>query len=284
MAIFTNQATLSYNGRVVNSNITTGQIATALSGAKTALIDQYAPDGTLTYVISLTNSSNADLTDLTVTDNLGAYTFGQTLLYPLSYVEGSLKYYVNGVLQSEPDTTAGPPLAVSGISVPANGNAIIVYQSNVTEFAPLGENGTITNVATVSGESLSAPLTLSETVGSINDSLLSITKSLEPLVVEENGELTYTFVIENSGNISVDALANAVITDIFNPVLRDITVRFNGEVWNEPENYTYNEATGAFATVPGQITVPGATFVQNPVTGVYTSEPGTAVLTVSGRI
>ena len=74
------------------------------------------------------------------------------------------------------------------------------------------------------------------------------------------------------------------MTDIFDPILTDLAVTFNGAVWTEPTNYTYDESTGTFVTVPGQITVPAATFTQDPVTGVYTTVPGVSVLTVEGTI
>ena len=48
--------------------------------------------------------------------------------------------------------------------------------------------------------------------------------------------------------------------------------------------YNYNEATGQFNTVPGQITVPAATYTQDPVTGVWSVMPGTVVLTVTGTV
>ena len=38
MATFTNQATLRYNGNVVNSNITTGELLEVLAASKTAVI------------------------------------------------------------------------------------------------------------------------------------------------------------------------------------------------------------------------------------------------------
>ena len=284
MITFTNQAFLSYNNRVTNSNITTGQIVSVLSGEKTALLDSYTVGSAVTYVVSIVNSGSASFNGLTLTDSLGGYEFGENTVYPLAYTPDSLKYFVNGVLQDAPEITAGPPLTVSGISVPAGGNAIIVYETTVTDYAPLGENSTITNEAVISGNGLTAPLVLTETVGSTDEPLLTITKSLSPIVVPENGELTYTFVIQNFDNSPATAEDNAVITDIFDPILNNITVVFNGEEWSSPENYTYDTNTGAFATVAGQVTVPAATFVQNPVTGAYTTEPGVSTLTVSGTI
>lgn len=39
-------------------------------------------------------------TGITVTDNLGAYPFGGNTLVPLTYIAGTAKYYVNGVVQA----------------------------------------------------------------------------------------------------------------------------------------------------------------------------------------
>ena len=44
------------------------------------------------------------------------------------------------------------------------------------------------------------------------------------------------------------------------------------------------QTTGEFATVAGQITVPAATYVQDPLTGLWSVQPGVAVLTVTGTV
>ena len=80
MAIFTNQATLRYNGNVVNSNITTGEIVEVLSATKTAVVDEYSQESDVTYVINIVNSGAISLAGLTITDNLGEYTFDTTTL------------------------------------------------------------------------------------------------------------------------------------------------------------------------------------------------------------
>lgn len=43
MAIFSNQATLTYNGTTTNSNIAYGEILEVLSATKTAVQASYAP-------------------------------------------------------------------------------------------------------------------------------------------------------------------------------------------------------------------------------------------------
>jgi uncharacterized repeat protein (TIGR01451 family) len=102
--------------------------------------------------------------------------------------------------------------------------------------------------------------------------------------VVDNDRVTYTFVIQNTGNQAVVATDNASITDLFDPILTNLTVTFDGAPWTEGVQYNYNGATGLFTTVPSQILVPAATYTQNPVTGEYTVTPGIATLIVTGTI
>ena len=284
MAIFTNQASLSYRNTTRNSNIATGQIIETISATKTAVTSQYTPGDNITYVISILNAGTTPQTGVVITDDLGAYSAGTTTVYPLSYTDGSAKYYVNGVLQSAVTTTAGPPLVFSGITVPAQGNATIIYEAAVTDSAPVFVGAEITNNAVVTGTGISTPVTASATIEAASISDLTISKSISPPIVTENDRVTYTFIIQNTGNAAAVAEDNVIINDTFNPILTDIIVTLNSTVLTEGAGYTYNEATGVFATVRGVITVPAATFTQDPVTGVITTTPGVSVVTVEGTI
>ncbi len=284
MAIFTNQATLSYNNTTTTSNIVTGEIVEVLSAAKNALDDNYRLGDVITYVVSIVNSGATAINNLTITDDLGAYTVGMSTRIPLTYVTGSANYYANGVLQTAPTAFAGPPLVLSGINIPANGNVVVIYEARVNEFAPLTANAAITNTATVSGTGLTSDIVVADTITADTTPQLSITKSISPEQVPENGQLTYTFVIQNTGNAAAVATDDATVTDLFNPILENITVSLNGAVLTEPAQYTYNETTGLFQTVPGIITVPAATYTQDPVTGQWNIVPGVTVLTVTGTI
>ena len=278
MAIFTNQATLVYNGGSANSNIAVGEILEVLSADKTAVEGSYAPGELVTYVITIRNTGTAAFTGLTVTDDLGGGTNA-----PLTYEAGTALYFVNGVLQAAPTVTAGPPLVFTGITVPGNGDAVLVYQARANSFAAPGVDGTITNTVTITGGGLTAPVTATETVNAAIGPDLSITKTITPAQVADNGRVTYTFLIQNSGNEAIVATDNASVSDTFDPILTDLVVTFNGTVLAEGTGYTYNAATGQFATVPGVITVPAATYTQTP-DGEYTTTPGIATLTVTGTI
>lgn len=280
MAQFTNQAQLSYNGVRVLSNIAVGTMQELLSVTKTAVIDTYAPAGTVTYVVSMVNSGTTALTGLTLTDDLGGYPFGEETLTPLTYIDGSVKLYVDGVLMPAPVVEEK---TFSGINIPAGGNAVLVYQATVNEYAPLGEGATIVNTVTVTGAGVT-PVTASETITADGGVMLTIEKSVSPVPVMDNGTLTYTFVIQNYGATEADDAAKAVVTDTFNPLLSGLTVTLDGITLSPTTDYTYDEGTGEFETVAGVITVPAATYTQDPDTGAYTTVPGTATLTVSGTI
>lgn len=283
MAVFTNQAQLSYNDSIKNSNIAVGEILEVLSATKTAVREEYGQNDSVTYVVSLVNSGTTALNGLTLTDNLGEYPFGAGTLVPLTYIPGTIRYYINGTLQMAPAVAAGPPLVISGINLPAGGNGILVYEAEVNQYAPLDATGSITNTAVVSGAGIT-PVTVQETVTTEDGPNLTITKSICPVPVTENGTLTYTFVIQNTGNTAAVATDNVAVTDLFDPILTNLSVSFNGATWTEGVQYNYDETTGLFSTVPGQITVPAATFTQDPTTGVWVINPGVSTLVVAGTV
>ncbi len=284
MAIFTNQATLTYTGGSTDSNIVTGELLEVLSATKTALQPDYRPGDTVTYVVVIRNTGTAPISGLTLTDDLAAYAVGGTTVYPLTYVAGSVAAYANGVLQADPAvTTPNNNLVLSGLTVPAGGNLLLIYQANANAFAPLGADATLTNTATITGAGLTAPVTAAATIGTVDSPDLRIRKAVTPTTVTENGQLTYTLTVENYGPTAAVVTDDLSITDTFDPILNPITVTYNGAAWTATTNYTYNAATGLFTTVAGQITVPAATYTQNP-NGTYTVTPGTAVITVTGTV
>lgn len=283
MATFFNRATLTYGTNSITSNTVSGEIVQTLSVAKNASADEYFSDSVLTYAVSLVNSGSTALNGLTLTDDLGEFAISETLsVRPLNYVLDSILYYVNGVLQPTPAVVTASPLVISGISVPAGGNAVIVYNATVNEYAPLVNGSVITNIVTISGNSALGDITASETIEVANTPLLSILKSLSPETVAENGTLTYTLLVENRGNTPVTS--DLTVSDIFDPILENITVTLNGNLLTEGDDYTYDETTGLFTTLPSAVTLPAAVYTTDPTTGEVIVTPGTAIIRITGTV
>ncbi len=282
MATFTNMATLSFNGSQVNSNTVTGTITQVLSASKASVEGTYYPGDTVTFIVSITNSGTTAFTDLTITDDLGGYTYNGSTVYPLTYVEGSAKLYVGSEAQAAPTVSAGPPMVISGLSIPASSGAVLIYQARAGSYAPLGLEEYITNTITVTGTGIS-DLTASATTNFDTQPRLAISKCLSPTVVAENGQITYTFTLQNYGPTAVTGDGNAVITDTFDPALDITSVTFNGTGWTAGTQYTYDASTGVFATQEGYVTVPAATYTQT-ANGTWTTDPGVSTLIVVGNI
>ena len=285
MATFYNQATLSYGGNVVNSNTTEAELLSGLTIEKTAISASYTAGGNIAYVITVSNMGGSAYNGLTITDNLGAYALpGGGEAVPLTYVNGSMLYYLNGLLQPTPTVTSVGNLEISGINLPANSTATFVYETTANEFAPIAAGSVITNTAATNGGVGVGEITDSATVAIREAAQLTIAKAVCPAVISDNDQLTYTLIVQNLGNSPIVATDGVVISDTFNPILTALAVTLNGTPLAETTGYTYDETTGVIATVDGVVTVPAATYTQDPTTGVVTTIPGVTVLTITGTV
>jgi uncharacterized repeat protein (TIGR01451 family) len=188
------------------------------------------------------------------------------------------------VLQPTPTVTAVGNLQVQGIDVPATSTATLIYEARVNEFAPIGAGGVITNTASTDGGIGVGELTATATVAVEEAPRLTIAKAVCPAVITDNDQLTYTIIVQNLGNTPIEATDGVIISDVFNPILSNITVTLDGTALAVGTGYTYDQTTGAFATADGVVTVPAATYTQDPESGVITTTPGVAVLTVTGTV
>ena len=159
-----------------------------------------------------------------------------------------------------------------------------MYEARPNSYAPLGVESNIRNEAVISGNGVAADITVSENVAPATGARLRILKEITPSMITEGSPVTYTFTIQNLGNVPVTTTDSAVIRDTFEPILNITAVSFNGTTWTSPTNYTYDTTTGLFTTVDNQITVPAATYVQDPTTGAYSITPGVSTLTVTGTL
>lgn len=265
------------------SNTTSGELVSLIGASKTAGVDTYQNGTSIPYVINLTNSDDTPLTGLVITDDLGAVVFGDTLLQPLTFTEGSLRLFLDGVLQPTPAYTLTPALTITNVTIPAGGVTTILYSAAANEFAPPGATGSVTNTVSINGTTLSE-ITASATVTADPGAILTMQKAVSPAVVSQNDTLTYTFLIENFGAGAAGAEENAVVTDLFQPALQNLTVTLDGTPWTDGDQYTYDPQTGLFESAAGAITVPAAAYTQDPETGAWTTTPGSVTLTVSGTV
>ena len=284
---FTNQATLSYSNLITNSNIVSGTLQEVLSVSKSAISGDYRQGDTVTYGVSIINSGSTAYNDLTLTDNLGAYASGTTAgtVTPLTFITGSVVLYVNGTRQTTAPTVSGTsPLTISNIDVPAGGNILLLYSANANQYAPQGTTGSIANTVTVTGAGIPTPITATANTDASTAARLSVVKSLNPTTVVANQPLTYTFTIQNTGATATTAADNLILTDVFDPILDITSVTLNGVALSQGTDYNYNTSDGTFTTIANRITVPAATYAQNPTTGAWTITPGTAILRVTGTL
>ena len=287
MPTFYNQASLSLGGQVTNSNTTEAELLSGLTLTKTAITASYGAGDGVVYAVTLTNAGGSVYTNLTVTDDLGAYALpgGTTTVVPLTYADGSIRLYLNGILQTPPTVTVvDGQLTVTGIDLPANGTATLLYEATANGFAPLAAGSTITNTASVLGGAGIGTLTAEATVTADEAPQLTIAKAVCPAIVTDNEELTYTLIVQNLGNTPINATDGLIVSDTFSPILSNITVTLDGVTLAEGTDYTYDEATGVFTTLDGRVAVPAATYTQNPDTGAVVTPPGVAVLTITGTV
>lgn len=268
--LFTNQASITFSDQTVPSNI-----------------------------VTLVNTSASAFNNLQIVDNMGAYSYGTPAktLVPLDYVAGSIKYFVDGVMQTAPTVSVDATtkaLTISGINVSAKGagtgNTHLIYEATTNEFAPLGINNEtlanslkVTNTVTVTGTGITKSLTASSTVYPPQTLDIDIVKLVTPSSIAQNGQLTYTVEIYNYGPVgSVDA-DNVILKDTFDPYLDPISPVLNGQGLTETTQYTYDD-DGNFATVADVISLTKADITQDPTTGEWIVAPSKSILVVTGTI
>ena len=281
MATILNQANLTYTygttTETVASNIAETEWNAALAAEKRVLEDAYREGSTLTYLISLTNDAAAPVENLVITDNLGAFTPAGAAapVVPLTFA-GNATLFIDGVFSEELTPTPVPEgIRFTIPSVPANANALLIYQATANAYAPLAVGSEITNTATV-GET--EPLTVSATVPVAEYADVSIEKEMRPNPITDGDTLTAIFTIENRGNTAATGL---VLTDDFPVSLSNVAVAVNGAPVTD---FTFD---GNSLTLPANgattLSVPKATFSVD-ATGAVSVTPGVLTIVLTGTI
>lgn len=282
-----NFATVSYTSGGVTetkvSNVAEISVESAIGFTKTSLGNSYGDNSTLTYILTVTNSSTGAIAESTVTDNLGTYVYGTLELTPLDYISPAV-LLINGQdvsAQLGVNTETQGSLIFTLPTIPAGATANIIYKAQVNDFAPLAIDSSIVNVSTFESSSECADTTASATVSVANAANISIIKQMCPNPVICGDTLTYSIRIYNYGNTAAE---NVVLTDDFNPAPSNITVSRDGTLLLGSD-YTYADGT---LTVPSStaasITVPAASFTQDATTGVISITPSVVEYTITGTV
>ncbi len=286
--IISNQATISYRFGARSATAVSNVASTALNSPlcieKTSLSETFRIGQNLTYIITITNNSNTDSSDISVFDDLGSFMENGSEITPLTF-SGSAQLFINGRFDSVLTADASENGVIFEIdSIPANGNAQIIYLASVNRFAS-GESGTeITNTAEAVDE-CDCPCD-----DSANDSFtvtaeeyadVRITKTICPNPVVCGGEVRFVFDVCNYGNIDA---TEVILNDTFIPPLDDISVYIDGVLIPEGD-YDYDDGVLTLPNESGdEITVPAAEFARNASTGVVTVTPGKIQIAVTGTI
>ncbi len=281
--VITNQANVSYQygleTATASSNVASTVLQSPIGVVKSSLAANYSFGEEITYQIGVTNSGSTALTNVTVTDNLGAYALtGGTTVRPLTYVGPATLFISNGSITPITPTAQGNDLVFTIPAIPAEESALISYVASINEFAPLGEADAITNTASVSAAGIADAQTADYTLPASASANLTVTKTMSPNPVLDGDNITYTFILRNFGN---QEATNISLTDQFLPAPTITDVTSNGTAVT---NYTYNGGLFTYPSPTGTVSVPAATITQDATTGVVTVTPGELIITVTGTL
>lgn len=215
--IINNLANISYKyGTLTDtavSNVATTSLSEtfSLTASKTSNNSNWRPQENLTYNIRIENTGVEPLYDVSIQDNLGG---NPTRL--LTYIADSARMFRNGVLTNVVPTSTSPLTLVIPETLEAGEIVVFTYVAKVITDIDSSINE-ITNEVTVVGHetSITGPTITVTPVPSLtlpkaDYASVRITKSVDKDTISRGDTLTYTFELENSGNIEA---TNVVIKD-----------------------------------------------------------------------
>lgn len=281
----TNQAVITFESNnetaTVLSNLAAIDVRSILTVRKRTLESAYRSNSELTYALSLVNNGTTALTDLIVSDDLGAYTIaGPVTVLPLTYT-GSPALYINGLISEQLTAQARESGVVFRIpAIPALGNALLLFKARVNEFALLSTGAALTNDAAVTAAELTSPVYVSCTIPVDDYAEVRLIKQLLPDPATEGEPLSMTFAIQNYGNLAAD---NVRLIDRISPALSELSVTVDGAASTD-----FDDANGVFVCPSlgssAVFTVPPAAFSQDAATGAVRILPGVLLITASGKL
>lgn len=276
-----NRAQITYDGGcgsepgVVLSNETTTVLVDryTLAVTKTALLDSVRDGGTAAYVLQLSNTGSGTLYNPAVFDNLGSDTEEK----PLSYIDGSAMFYVNGV-----PSAGGVSLDEDGVTfssaVPLEqGDSLLVIYAADVDAEECIVNTALATANSGSAEGAEISDTDSAEVCVESCANISVFKTADKDTVVEGDTLTYTFTLMNTGSGEATSIG---FVDSLPPQFSVNTVSYttdSGTSVIPPEDYSITE--------PNTLTIPAPdSSLVISVPAADSMGPGMVTITVTGTI
>lgn len=262
----------SETASAVSNTATTNLIEEfSISGSKLTNNSSFRNGENLTYQITVSNDGTSSLYNVTVSDDLGGST------NPLSFLDGSGTYNINGITSFIIPTSVRPLTFVLPSPLASGETAVITYVARVS--SGLAEDtDTITNSATITANEGSTTGTLitvspnpsvSVSRGEFADVTLS--KSVSASQITSGETFSYTIDLSNSGNLDATGV---VITDTLpeNFTISSVTSETNGVTTTfSASDYTIDASSNTLTLPTGStlsITVPAASDGTNGTTRV----------------
>lgn len=214
LCLFKNQAYLNYsytiNGiKKTDGNAESNTVSTcikssvaSISVVKYATIINIKPGDTFDYTVVVTNTGKTPLNNLKLSDTLDS---------SIEYIQKSSKVLINTAYAIATDNSTINNIDIIVKSpIPSGVSAIFTFKVKVKNTATI--NTQIKNKGFLTSNEITTPIVTNEVIIYIQYANLVISKKADKENIECNEVLTYTFTIENKGNI--DAV-NVIFKDYF---------------------------------------------------------------------
>lgn len=272
-------------------NFGRSESASAISNtATTNLIEEFSVSGTkitnnstfrngenITYQISVSNDGTSSLYNVTVTDNLGGDT------NPLTYVDGSGTFNINGITSFIIPTAVRPLTFVLPSPLSSGETATIVFVARVSSGLA-SDVTSIENTATITaregsetGDEISVTPSPTTTVERGDFAEVSLVKDVSSSQVTSGETFSYKITLTNSGNLDATGV---VITDTLpdNFTIETITSETNGVTT------TFSASDYSVDSSSNTLTLPSGSSLSITVPASSDGTSGQTVVTITGSI
>ena len=284
MATINNTASVTYNygrsesGSAISNTATTNLIEEySISATKLSNNQTFRNGENITYQVAVTNDGTSSLYNVTVIDNLGGTPS------PMTFLDGSATYNVNGITSYIIPTSVNPLTFVLPSPLASGETAIITYVARVS--SGLAEDvDVIVNTATITanegsetGDVITVNPSPSNTIVRGDFADVTLTKNVSASQITSGELFSYTITLSNSGNLDATGV---IITDTLPEGFEIISV--TSETNGVTTTYSASDYTVDAST--NTLTLPTGGTLSLSVPAAIGGLSGTTVVTITGSI